>query len=317
MYRVGTKLQYKEYNILLNSGGMGDTIAALPAIKYILDYHKHICMYLFVQDYAVAFVKKIFEGFRNIKVNGMTEYYTEAKDDMWTRSPYSHRISALSSHITDHAFLSIVHKSVENKYKNYLKLEPIEVSEFNLPEKYVVITTGFTAKVREWNAQSVNETVDYVISKGYTPVFVGKSRTKSGPTTSIVGTFKAEYNKPGTINLIDKTDLFQAHAIMASAKAVVGLDNGLLHLACMSDVPVVYALTTLNKEHRLPYRKDELGWNCYPIELKELECSGCQSNFNFAPTTHNFTTCYYGNLNIQCVKMMTSNKFIAELEKIL
>ena len=37
----------------------------------------------------------------------------------------------------------------------------------NLPEKYVVITTGFTSKTREWSPESVNGVVDYIDYETY------------------------------------------------------------------------------------------------------------------------------------------------------
>ncbi len=131
----------------------------------------------------------------------------------------------------------------------------------------------------------------------------------------ITGNFKADYTKG--INLIDKTSLFEAHSIMANSAAVLGLDNGLLHLACMSSTAkLVYGFTTVEPRHRLPYRNDIQGYNCLVVmpTKEELSCIGCQSNMNFANTTHCFTTCFYKDN--ACLSLMTSDKWISKLQEL-
>ena len=310
-YRAKTVLEQKEYNFTLHQGGLGDLIAQLPAIKYTLDTHPQLLVNLWLHDYAKPLCEKLFSHYGNVTVTGLSEQKEKYQNDLPARSPYVHRITNLSSHLTDQAFLTIAGKSVEDKYKNYIQLDPIDVSEFNLPEKYVVVTTGYTSDTRIWKAESVNETCDYIISKGYTPVFLGKTYTKSYFDTGIVGKFEADYTKG--INLIDKTDLFQAHAIMANSTCTIGLDNGLLHLACMSDVPVVYGFTTVNPEHRLPYRNDKIGHNCFVVmpTKEELKCIGCQSNMTFVDSSHDFRRCFYSDY--LCLDLMSSNKFFKYL----
>ena len=306
MYRSGTKLPGKIYNFLLHHGGLGDLIGQLPAIKYILDHHKNIGINLYVHNYAIPLCQKVFKDYKNLVVLSVEQPFDES---LPTRSPYLHNIGNLSCHITDHAFLTLVHKSVEHSDKNYLQLDPIDISAFNLPKRYVVITTGFTSETREWLPESVNGVANYCIERGYTPVYIGKSYTNSYLNTGIKGTFKADYSNG--INLIDKTDLFEAHAIMEKSECVVGLDNGLLHLACMSNTPVVFGFTTVEPSHRLPYRHGAKGWQC-SVVTPNIGCFGCQSNMNFAPQEHTFTKCFYDDY--KCLTLMTVDKWIEELE---
>jgi ADP-heptose:LPS heptosyltransferase len=317
MYRSGTPLEIVEYNFPLNQGGLGDLIGQLPAIVYCLDHHPQIIIHLVVHEYAVPLCKKVFQKYgERVNVVSLTNAINGIgyDENRQARSPYAHKIGNLSWHITEHAFATMVGRNVEDKYKNYIKLDPVDVSHFALPKDYIVVTTAYTSKTRMWNKKSIDETCDYIISKGYTPVYLGKSFTKAYEDKGIVGNMEADYSKG--VNVIDKTDLFEAHGIMANAKAVVGLDNGLCpHLAAMSDVPIVVAFTSVLKEHRLPYRNNIMGYNCYPIESKELQCNGCQSNMNFASTSFSFTQCFYSDY--LCTEMLSSDKFINELEKIL
>lgn len=319
MYRIGTRLQYRNFNFTLHQGGLGDLLGQLPAIKYVADKHPYIIINLWVHSYAVDLCKKIFNKYEQIKVLDLSKYKGTYNDDLPARSPYAHKIGNLSMHITNHAFLTIAGREIENEYKNYIKLDPIDITSFNLPEKYAVVTTGFTSPTRAWNAKSVKETTDYLVSCGYTPVYIGKSLTESFITETknevIIGNFQADYSNG--INLIDKTDLFQAHSIIANSKVALGLDNGLVpHLAAMTDVPIIAAFTTVDPLHRLPYRNNILGYNCHTVTptLEELRCRFCQSNMNFALPDHKFTTCFYGPNDYKCLDLITSNKFIEKLK---
>lgn len=306
-------LKRKKYNFTLHCGGLGDLIAHLPAIKYCLEFHPHLDIDLWIHDYGFTLCEKVFESYPQCNIKPMSKL-KEYKNDQLARSPYAHKISNLSCHLVDHGFYTIAHTSVEDKYKNYIQLDPIDISNFDLPEKYAVVTTGHTTDSRTWKADSINETVEYIISKGITPVFLGKSTTTTGTNHVITGKFEADYSKG--INLINKTNLFEAHGIMAKAKFVIGLDNGLCpHLAAMSDVPIIVGFTSVEPRHRLPYRKNQLGWNCYVVKPKNLDCFGCQSNHNFADTTHDFKYCFYKDY--KCVEMLTSELWIEQINKVL
>lgn len=272
-------------------------------------------MHLWIHDYGVELCSNVFQNYPHCIIKGLSKKKDYVNDRI-ARSPYAHKISNLSCHLVEHGFYTMAHTSVEDVHKNYIELEPIDISKYNLPEKFVVVTTGFTSETRQWKKDSINETVDYIIKKGYTPVFIGKSNTPTGTDHVITGNFDADYTKG--INLINQTSLFEAHAIMDKSSAVIGIDNGLLHLAAMSkNTKIVFGFTSVEPRHRLPYRDGILGKDCYVVKPKDLKCFGCQSNMNFADTTHDFKYCFYGPDDYSCVKMMTSDLFIEQLEKIL
>lgn len=314
VYRKGTTLQVKEYNFLLHKGGLGDLIAQFPAIKFVLDYHPQIIVNLWVHEFIKPLAQKVFSLYTKCVIRGMNER-TEINYELTSRSAYLHKITNLACHMTNHAFLTLVHTEPRDEDKNYLELEPINIDHFNLPEKYIVVTTGYTSDTRMWIPESVNEVSDYIITKGYTPVYIGKSYIPSAGSEVIIGKFNADYSKG--INLIDKTDLFEAHAIMDKSKAVVGVDNGLLHLAAMSkNTKIVYGFTSVEPRHRLPYRDGIIGKDCFVVASK-IGCFGCQSNMTFIDPSHDFRTCAYGPDDFLCVKSMSSALFIEQINKIL
>lgn len=228
--------------------------------------------------------------------------------------------SPMKIHCLDYAFLKLCDENPGIEHKNYLKIKPIDISEFNLPEKYVVITTGFTAIVREFRSEYVNDVATYVKSKGYEPVFIGQTDTKTGIAFTIKGTFSKGIDFTNGVNLIDKTNLLQASSIMHKAAAVVGVDNGLLHVAGCTDTPIVGGFTTVSPEIRMPVRRNILGWNYYPvIPNVSLGCIFCQQMTNFE-YGRDYTKCCKSTDSLdylECTKQMQAEKFIIHLDKIL
>lgn len=313
MYR---EIQPKEeINVLLDDGGLGDCIARLPAVKYVMETHPHVQVRFWVPDYFVDFAK------RSLPKDVITRSYTDAKTKYNTHLPgraFSvHIHTNLSTHMTDHAFSILCNKNVEPEVKNYLKPDTSDINlfKFHLPEKFVVITTGFTAEVREMRPDIINTIVSYIKSKGYEVVFLGKEETFNGVKHIIKGTFKAEIDFTQGLNLINKTNLLESHAVISKAKTIVGLDNGLLHVAGCTDIPIVGGYTTVEPKYRMPYRNNVLGWNYYPVVPPEsLNCRFCQSNWTFT-YEHDFKTCYYKDY--ECTKQLSANRYIEQLEKIL
>jgi ADP-heptose:LPS heptosyltransferase len=218
-------------------------------------------------------------------------------------------------HQVDYAFLKLCDELPTEEQKQSLKVNfnPISISKFNLPKKYVVLTTGYTVGVREFKADSVNKIISFVKSKGYTPVFLGSEKTATGAKHVIKGVFDDKVTYHSGLKLINQTTLLEAAKIMQGAKAVVGVDNGLLHVAGCTDTNIVAGYTTVAPQFRAPYRATNGVWMAVVPE-ESLACRFCQSNTNFLYGV-DYTKCFEKDL--LCVKQMTADKFIAALEHIL
>lgn len=301
-------------NIICDSGGLGDAIGRLPAVKYIADQHKHIQQHLWIHKYMKDFSKNVLRD-TNVIVRGLDE---EKKfKPLLTRNFANHLYNNMASHITAQAFHVLVNKDVEPEHMNYLKpdLSKTEIIKFNLPKNFVVVTTGFTANAREWYPAYVNEVVHYIIEKGYDVIFLGQKITHTGVPHVIKGAFSNEIDFSVGMNLIDKTTLLEATKIISMAKTIVGLDNGLLHLAGCTDIPIVGAFSSVEPKYRMPYRNNTLGHNYYlVIPPEDLRCRFCQSNWTFT-YKHDFKECYYKDY--ACLTKLTPSLYIEQLEKIL
>lgn len=319
--RENTPLRPIKLNVLFKKGGLGDTIARLPSVRYILQKCDHIEeLRLIVQDYAVDYCTEALSAYispNRFKVYGLKDMEALLSEEgipgMMTDSNHH---TTLRTHLTDHAFHTVADVQLaenEQFYKDYLI--PKDLNKYaieGLPENYIVITTGFTAAVREWLPSSVNEVCKWIIEERKLDViFLGKKQNFFWGQRGITeGTFREEIDYSVGIDLRDSTSLLEASYILSKAKAVVGVDNGLLHLAAASSttVPIIAGYTTVTPEHRLPYRNGGIkGSNCYIVEPKELACKFCQTQLLFL---YNFDlrNCFYGDY--ECITKLKSEEFI-------
>jgi ADP-heptose:LPS heptosyltransferase len=314
MFRDGHFRPKYTLTIVFNDGGLGDNIARMTAIKYIKDTNKNFHINLIVPDYFKELANNLVPDLEIHTFSEGPSHWMRKAPALQTRNA-AH--DALKSHLVDHAFHVLVNRQVDIEDKNYCKLntKAIDITKFNLPEKYVIVTTGFTAPVREMLPQTINDVVTFVKSKGYEVVFLGSKEAATGMQHNIQGNFKEEIDFTAGIDLINKTSILEAGKIISQAKTIVGLDNGLLHLAGTTDIPIVMAFTTVDPVHRLPYRNNQLGYNCQVVVPEpSLKCRFCQSNWDFV-YNHDFKYCFYKDY--KCTKMLTANKYIEKLNLLL
>jgi ADP-heptose:LPS heptosyltransferase len=314
MFRNNSIKIVEHLNVVFDNGGMGDHVASMSTVKYMHNHAPNIIQHVWVPDYFLDLAKNLVPGVIIKPFSKQKDY--NVKFGTLKLSCQQH--SSMGVHLVDFAFNVLVDKQVDIEHKNYCKLnvDTIDVSKFNLPEKYVVLTTGFTAKVREMLPSIANDLISYIKSKGYEVVTLGSYIAKVGAgNNNIEGNFKEDIKYSECFDLINKTNLLEAGKIISQAKAIVGLDNGLLHLAGTTEIPIVMGFTTVLPEHRMPYRHNQLGWNCYPVTPNEsLGCGGCQSRMVHV-YDHDFRNCYYGDY--ACLPQVSSEKYINQLEKIL
>lgn len=305
-------------NMLANSGGVGDVIASLPAVNYILKYHPHVSINFWVGDFIVEFAQRSLPKDPRIKIRGFTDI-KDYDNTLYARAiGYGSTHTNFATHMTKHAFSMYLNVEPPVEEMNYLPLDTtgIDITKYELPEKYVCLNVGHTAVVREWLPEYITEVAKYIKDKGYTPVFLGRSESPNGAGHIIKGHLDKPIDFSLGIDLRDKTTLSEAQVVIAGAKAMVGLDCGLLHVAGTTDTAIVGGFTSVEPEHRMPIRHNVLGWNFYPVTLtpKQLACIGCQSNMSFS-YGHRFDQCFHGDL--LCIKMLVPDLYIEQLEKIL
>lgn len=306
------KPKTKTINLIFLNGGVGDHVAALSAVQYVKKMYPWITPLVWVPDFLTGFAKHLLPGITVRGYADMKTFYDPRKTTKTTE--WDGVLSPMKIHCLDYAFLKLTDENPPIEHKDYLKVRPAEIDTdaFKLPKDYIVLTTGFTAKVREFPAATVNACSAWAKANGLEVVFLGQKQTDTGSAHIIKGAFSAEIDFSVGHNLIDKTTLLQAAKIMGASMAVLGVDNGLLHVAGCTDAYIIGGFTTVSPEIRMPVRNGVLGYNFYPITPDDsLDCRSCQQKTNFL-YGHDYTKCIYGD-NI-CVSQMTAEKFIKGLE---
>lgn len=302
-------------NFLLNTGGIGDNIAALPAMQFIRESYSWVTPYLYVPDYFVPVAKNMIPDMI-IRPFSKGEKLFNGK---WSaRQTLLKGHDSLATHLVDYNFHALCNRQVDIKRRNYLKLNLnwIHTDKFKLPEEYVCIATGYTAPVRKFPGHTVNELVKYFNDRNITVVFLGsKQAYTGGAVNDIISNFPNEIDYEKGINLVDKTSLLEAGKIIAQSKCLIAIDCGLMHVAGCTDTPIIGGYTSVDPVLRLPYRNNELGHNCFPVVPPDDQPEKFfQSRIDFV-YNKDFKFSWFENENL--VNSLTAQMFIEQIEKVI
>lgn len=302
-------------NILLSDGGMGDLVCSLVAVNYNIQHYNNVQCLVWVPDYLHDLAKHLLPGSSVRPFSEAKEKYNNSLPGVSTKWTSFH--TPMRTHPVDYGFHMLTDKHIYNlEEKNYLQIRPekIKLNKFNLPEKFVVLTCAAAVPVKEMPIQTMNDLIDYVISKGYIPVFLGKSNADLGAYELAIksNVIQVDYSKG--INLLDNTTLLEAAGIMSKAKAVVGMDGGLIHTAGCTDTIIVAGYTIASPSHLAPIRKGTQTYKFHAVEPDmDIPNRYYQTLTNF---NYNEDLRYFPGWE-KVIANMTSNKFITVLESIL
>lgn len=312
--RPNTEMPKLAVNFVLNRGGVGDYINFIPAFKYVADVHTHITARIFAPPHMVELYKFFLKG-HNISVYSKadaTNVIAKDKENAQMISDpmtYKHYINATGAHLIDLGFM--YYAGLSKAPVGYDKLPHVPddmlisyaynqtiIDFFKNTGKYVVMTPGATADARAIPAQHFNKLIHYVKSKGYEVVFLGKAnfttdKEAEAKAKHYFANFNTNYDYHAGVDLREKTTLIEALDIMDGAMCVIGLDNGLLHLAACTTTPVIFGYNIVEVEHRVPRRVEGDTYNI-TLSKESLPCIGCQSHTRFVHG-HKFTQCLYGD----------------------
>lgn len=290
-------------------GGIGDFIYWTMAIKWAIENHPWIQGKIIVPEVLLPLMKVWFKEYEP-----RFSVRTQVIKGLPMITPKPGNPNACGFHLLDMGFMYFCNQGVPSGWRRMPEIngDEVDISRYRLPEKYVVLTTGATARNREMRHDAVNEVARWVLDQGMTPVFLGKRviDVSNNHTCKFSGLIDYKLG----MDLREKTSTLEAACIMAHAKAVVGLDNGLLHLAACSMVPIVFAVTIAEVKYREPYRRE--GARTAMITPPEsVECQGCMSKFRYLKDDDDARKCYFDTYD--CTKSLTGEVFIEALKRLL
>jgi ADP-heptose:LPS heptosyltransferase len=323
-FRPGTELPVIKYNMYFRGSGMGDYICYMPAMVWLAKNSPWIHGHIFVAEFFNEFAKNImdqtgqkgwqvypidrFEELKNLagltRGPGITQY----------DKPTYQLVNGSGGHLVTLGFMyfaNLFPPPTNADYYPIINFEGWQERHDLYYQKYVVFTPGAVSAARTVPGHYWNPIIEHVKSKGLTPVFLGTRKM-----VELNVNFPDGLNYADGIDLRDKTTMMEAAWVMKNSACVVGLDNGLIHLAACTDAPIVAGYNMVHPRDRRPKRW--VGkWREIALTQKDLSCAGCQSEMK-SMFPHNFARCLYDDL--KCLDILFANgadRWIWAIDKIL
>jgi hypothetical protein len=315
-FRPKTIMAPFRMNFIFLNGGMGDYAAWQRSIEWLCEKATWIHGALIVPTYFVEFAEHFIGKHKHWTVCDYKSLEQIPKvNELPFRGPVElqrESLNATGAHLATCGWVYFTNKEkAPPGYEYYSQFEQSYLDGMELPDeakgleqgKYAIFTTGMTTDSRKVPPGGWVPIIQHVIDKGLTPVFLGKDTMITGNALNIHTSFDPSIDFTKGIDLRNKTSMLQAASIMSRAAFVIGHDNGLLHLAGCTEVPIIFGYNIALPEHREPLRKVKKTYNVV-LNQKELACYGCQSEFNFL-INFNFRKCLYDDL--ACMSKLFSN----------
>ena len=307
------RLSIKTINCLINTGGIGDLLCSLMPIAYLKHNSPWVNVLVWCPDFLKEFAKHVLPD--GMVVRNYTEAkvkYDKTRVGITTQVKGQH--TNMRTHPVKYAFHTLCDFSPSDEQMSYLKIKSnlIKISQFNLPDRYIVIQGSSVEQVKRMPDNTFNQLVDYCHFNNYKVVVIGKRITSGLVETADIVSTSGNYDFSKTLDLMDKTSMLESAAIIAGAKLFIGMDGGLMHMAAFTDTPMLIGVTFVTPQHIGPVRDGIKNKNIYYVEPDEsLKCRGCQTNWSLM-YDHDFRNCYYNDY--ACVNHMTFGKFKKQIE---
>lgn len=310
-FRPETKTREQPMNFVIGQGGLGDYIGYMSAIKFIAENCPNVLGHLYCIKWFMEIAENILAPYEKWTVHETKELTKKHLAKRPTFGPSPIPIGRHGAHAVDLGFIYYLNQNTaQPDYDCYPELDLSVLAELALPEKdFVVMTPVSSNEPKTMRAVTFNGIKDWLIEKGIVPIFLGQPSFREGKVS-----INPDFDFSGGISLLGETTLLACAGIMSRAKAVVGLDNGLLHLAATTEVPILYGYTISSPEHTRPRRKKGKTHDIYP-DPQTLSCTFCQSNMRLF-ANHDFRYCLYGDT--KCLDVISDPKYWTDaLEKII
>lgn len=299
-------------NVLIGENGLGDLICALIAANYLVLNCPWLNPLIWVPTYLEEFTKHVLS--KNAIVRDFikaSDKYDAAKYGVTTRWS---NITPMKMHPVKYGYSALCDYEPTDQEMSYLKIRPeeIDIGKFNLPDKFVVLPAAATERVKTIPKETMDQISDYVVSKGYTPVYLGKTENFTGYEDMYGRSIAQDYDFSKGINLLEQTSMLESAAIIAKAKLYIGIDSGLTHLAGFTPTPIVSYYSFTAPRQMLPIRDGVFGKDVYPI-IPDVKCRGCQSNL--VQIDWDFRNCFYDDYKCVSKEDCNAQKFIDIIKK--
>ena len=322
--------------ILAETGALGDTIATFPTIKQLVDRgniekifvaDKYLFLYrnLFPSNLIIPHSKALGTIPKDQVPKGTPEHYLN-KDGTGVCLSYpviegipiiqtmiEGKLNPIHCSLVDAFSVRICDTILKDSQKDYPKIPRKKLPTNICPaDKYAVVGLGATAAHKRMTPESFRAIKGYLASVGLQTVLLGarSHQTMVGATGDLLRPDFEGYDFTGCVDMIDKSPLDSSLAILSDAKCFIGIDGGMLHLAGLTDIPIVAGHTFIDPYYLTIYRNGQKGWRYYAVE-PDSHCRYCTSE-TFILTGLKFHRCNIGTND--CALSLTPDKWLHKIE---
>lgn len=317
--RPGTYVPVMPVNYVLTAAGVGDYVNYSGALLWIAKTQPWLHGKVYCLDIMVPFLRHVLSPYEGWSVES-GEHGNTLSSDVVLVAPHMEinganvcpqLLGPVHTHLFDLGFAFFANRCGAPPEA---KLPYVTQGREKLPKKlrdlagkYVVFTPGVVTPSRETTGRHWNPVINHVTERGMTPVFLGRNRI----TSSLHADFPDDIAYDSGIDLRNQTTLLDAAVICEYANCVIGLDNGLLHLAATTDAKIVFGYNIAAPEHREP-RRDWGRTVNVALTKGELACAHCQSTM-FGTHLHSFHNCMYWKTTergqrLDCIEMLFADE---------
>ena len=263
-----------------NARGLGDTISATPSLRKISNsYQQKISVITQHPEVFLSnpYVERVFSPDQaDSEVNYSEVIHHKSFDnvghpDQRGVETKHNTIDIRQIHATGLGFM-LTNDELHTEY-----YRSTEVSIQDLPEKYVLIHPVQSWPNRTWNSEYWQELTKNLNERGISVVSIGKDSSEIG----FHSVQKPVFNFPIELglNLMNRTNLDEAHYLIENAMCIITMDSGMLHLAGTTNVPIILLGSAINPKLRLPYRN---GSQSYKVDYVKGGCElMCASDMKY------------------------------------
>lgn len=295
------------------TAALGDMICWLPAIRFVAESYNYVAGHLIVPPFFLDIAQTVMREYPHWRVHAKIP--ERLANGFPLQQPHINPLNATMMHLIDLGFIYFAGTNpVPPEFDFYpeLDLDDLErPAHIQIDSKFAVMTPGATAKNRTMPPSVYNAICDHLLKLGLTPVHVGTAKMDHRVGLGI----DPRYDLSKGVNLIDRTTLMEAAMLMQDAEMVIGIDNGLLHLAAMTDTTILFGYTVAGPAQRQVRRRYGHTLELY-ADKEKLPCLFCQEHVRFF-VDHHFTNCIYKENEPACVKALTAESWAATIDMAL
>lgn len=192
------------------------------------------------------------------------------------KEPIWYFVSNMLCHTVDFVAISVLRRTLPDEWKRYKLEYPKSAKESVLKylesidiKKSVIIHAGLHWANKSFPVKYWNDIVNSMISKGITPIIIGKDDETRGVIPLD--------NRQGMINLVNLLSLYELMALIDICPVLISNDSSPIHIAGAFDNNIILIPTCKHPDHLLPWRKGSKYYKAKAM-YKKLLCDEIKSS---------------------------------------